>query len=1746
MKIIKLKKFISKNLALILSVSLCIGIIFPCISNHYAAAAGGEESESEIEQIKSAWGKLRTFETGLRPTRQKVNNAAAAKLDDKDIISLNDTNAPENIEKNLLGDTYSYYYESFENDYSYSGVNTSSSERFLYLKDKNANAKIDLSGYSGFSLSIYIEDIKSAGSIVPFFVFDIAGNNKRGKTVNISENMKGSWLTLSDTDLYEGGISALKADAQGNLSSLQLNLCSGLTIKAISGSLILTNTVSLPANSSDFDLLDWIEAADNLDKSGFINTSELTKVVLSLKEKYKKDLSFSNLKSAWTKLKYKYGKTVLLPVREKAQGVNYDASSDNASQYFLNSDENFTLLAPGADKRSLGDAYLNFQRSYNANSGTSGDCLMFSNSTVFNSYKTSEIKITDFEDIYFNIYIADVLKEGNIKFNFVTANTVPVAGKTLKISFSDKEKWKTVKLSDMYSGDIKALYETMRNKDISKGNDAQKSGNLGFFYFESQGAVFNGSVGSLMGVGFNTLPENIDEMTASDLILAAEKLDLTEFDNTEQFITVLNETKLLFKNDLVISNLKDAWKNLRKDVSFVVPSREKAANKNYDAGNENKESYKINNDSNFAALPSGIDKSALGDAFLKFNRSFDLNSGTSGDCLMLGDYPDFNGYKSHTTKFKDFKDMSLSVYIDEVKTEGNMRAMFVSANTIPLNGKVISITKSDEKQWKTFKLSDLYGGDINTLYSAMLNKEVSKGFDAENSGIFGFFYFQSNGAVFKGYIGSFVCRVSAVLPENTSDWNIADWVYAAKQLDLTQYCENVEEFKAALANAITLRDETNTARSCTVTSYPEISDIGSLDLSSDILSEKLPEVSYYNGSLTKPEISAGVLSNISDADLNSCAELSGLSYETEDCYTDILYDLGGKANITDIYIANSSNVLLRNYKYYIFASKNLSDLYDFDNLVAAYENTDNQAVQKFNFAKIGNITANYLAVRMIKPLMDMTAYDGVVRINEIAAIGTVKNYTVEKGDFSNEKIASIGKSLISNKVASFRSASGVKSGFRSVINEKRNGKYRYSDIGVTDGDNETLNCVNMCGTKDTGESVRLDFYYKLDGKYCINKFLVNSQRNVRGLEMGKFDIYVSNDINSLFLTKNKVISFDNTFSSEEGTSVSNLITLEGDGVIGKYVCFSFYCHYSDFEYAKRRWGLNNMYLRVSELGVYGTERPLEETNLLAHMPVKVYRTSGNNKSLVSETEYTGKMHQLIYDGLYNQRADINTNNKTVDFVFNLSADQKLNSIEYATMTDNIRKLKVYAADDESGVWDESKLVYTYTGGQGEKIVKDFGNGALKARYLRFSVEQTAGNILDTAEIKATGWNNQEFDYLNVVEEKSDKAFIMLEDRSKNYKRSIALNTTEKFKISFVGTRDMYGIANAFDDNSGTVYDLYGGNNDTTSLNILCDLEDTKIIESISVRFGANIKYWPTKLKYYIGENDDELFGKDAKPVAEFNGKTSDPDGYYEYTTLPKTAQYIRIEISESKVPYYDQSKIGTVIKDIVVNGLEFRGKVDENGATASFTNTATGIRLDIMAKNENDFYGQAKEMLVVKRNPDEHDLDYIKSKGLTFKSEIYEIYLLDADGNIIDDIDSREMKIYIPQSLGGGGEDIFLMVGDIGFNLVEAEIENGYFIYTTNDLSILRFAIGEFFDYPSEDTEEYDDEEYEDEDYDDEEEEEIDEDTSSSKRRVKKIIIRRGSSDFEYLWIIIVAAAVVVAGAGTAVYFLILRKKRKN
>lgn len=1735
MKIIKLKKFISKNIAYILSFALIAGVLVPVLSLNKTSAASEAEKNSFISEIKSAWGKMSVGDTALRPTAEKVNNKPATVFTENEMKKSEKDNIPYDGKITALGDTFSYFSGSYNGNYSFSGSSTSSTERFLYYNKKTDYVDFDFSDYTGFQLSLYIEDISSEGEIVPLFVF--RSGFVSGKKISVTADMKGKWITLKDTDLYSGGITKL-AEKMGSTSlvNLQLNLCKGLKIKALSGSLVMTKPLSLPTDSSSYNLSDWISAVLNLDLTDYLNYEDLLALLTKASTEYKDDYAFAKLKKAWISLKYKSGDTIFVPTMEKAAGTNFESSKTNSSAYFINNDENYGLLPSGIQNSDIGEAYLKTERSYNANS-YNNDKIVYGTYLNYGGYGSSTIKVDSFIDLSVSLYIEDVKREGKVSFEFITNNSSTVFGKKFNITSDCKGKWLTFKLSDMFDGSVSDLANALKAEDISNGKAENNSGFFGVMQILSKGAIYKGYSGSLLGIKNNELPENADKMTISDLLLSAQNLDLSLYDNTAQFTDVLNELLPLFEEELVLSKLKNAWENMGTEATVFVPSREKAASVNHDAQKDNKGAYFVSSTENVASLPGEITAENLGSNYLRFTRSFDLNSNSS-DRLMLGTETSFDSYGSSTVKLSEFSNFSLVLYIEDIKKTGNVSFEFIDTSSSTYANKTYNITDKDKGKWIIFTDKDMYKGGLSALKS-----------DFASRGNKNFAFMQLNfsrGAIVKGFLGSLKGVKNAVLPNNTENWNLADWIYAANILDLSQYTINVNEFKAALQDAIALRDRKEISRSSEVTAYHNAADFDLNKLNSNILTNNSPEVTYYSGTSAKIVLSGETVNRLTDGNISDDAEIPNTPYETEDCYTDIVFNLGGKGNISNIYIANSLNESLRNAKYYIYGSSSLADLFDTNNLIAVYDNSGKDAVTEFDFSKFGNVNANYLALRVTKPYSDKALFDGKVRFTEIAAIGTVKNYTVEKGDFSNEKIASIGKSLISNKVASFRNAEGIKMSFRGVINSLEGGKQKYSMTGVTDGDVDTLNATYLVNTNEDGESVRLDFYYKLDGKYCINKFLVNSQRNVRGLEMGKFDIYVSNDINALFLPKSKVVSFDNTSSSEEGTSVSNLITLEGDGVIGKYVCFSFYCHYSDFEYAKSRWGLNNMYLRVSELGVYGTERPLEETNLLAHMPVKVYRTSGNNKSLISEKEYTGKMHQLIYDGLYNKSADINTNNKTVDFVFNLSADQKLNSIEYATMTDNIRKLKVYAADDESGVWTESKLVYTYTGGQGEKIIKDFGNGALKARYLRFSVEQIEGNVLDTTEIKAIGWNNQEFDYLNVVEGKSNTAFIMLEDRSKNYKKSLSLKSTSKYNIGWGnGLTEPYKIEYAFDNNDGTVYDIYGGNNDTTSINILCDLETIKVIESISLRAGSSKDYWPTNMRYYVGENDEELFGKEAKPLAEFNSKTSDPDGYYDYVTLPKTARYIRIEISESKVPYYDQQKIATVIKDITVNGLEFRGKVDENGATASFTDEATGIRLDIMAKNENDYYGQVKEMIVIKTDPNEHDLDYIKDKSLTFKSEIYEIYLLDADENIIDDIDSREMKIYIPQSLGGGGEDIFLMVGDIGFDLVEAEIENGYFIYITNDLSILRFAIGEFFDYPSDDTEESDDEEYEDEDYDDEDEEEIDENTNSSKRRVKKVIIRRGSSDFEYLWIIIVAAAVLVAGAGTAVYFIII-KKRKN
>ena len=301
----------------------------------------------------------------------------------------------------------------------------------------------------------------------------------------------------------------------------------------------------------------------------------------------------------------------------------------------------------------------------------------------------------------------------------------------------------------------------------------------------------------------------------------------------------------------------------------------------------------------------------------------------------------------------------------------------------------------------------------------------------------------------------------------------------------------------------------------------------------------------------------------------------------------------------------------------------------------------------------------------------------------------------------------------------------------------------------------------------------------------------------------------------------------------------------------------------------------------------------------------------------------------------------------------------------------------------------------------------------------------------------------------------------------------------------------------------------------------------------------------------------------------FDQKSDTQNGSYSYDFLPELAQYVRVEIVESTQEYYAKSNmILAIIAEMKVNGLEVVGYTAAEGAAASITDEETGIRVDVVALRDNDVYTTLQDIMVVKRGATAEEKKALAAQSAVFASDIYDIYLLDANDNIISDVEGRDIKVYLPRSLFKGSDDAYVLSNQYGeYTMVEFVTEDDYYIVTVSEAFGMSFAFCEFAnvevetdtpidtdnevltddeteDTESEETESEEDTEFEDEGEESEEEDD-EEETKKKKKKKIKVVRKPGSNDFDYLWIIIAAVAVVVVAAGVTL-FIILAKKKKN
>ncbi len=1368
-------------------------------------------------------------------------------------------------------------------------------------------------------------------------------------------------------------------------------------------------------------------------------------------------------------------------------------------------------------------------------------------------------------------------------------------------------EWKQINSADM--NEQSKLWTDNGGRDLP--NDAPLTG-FGLDFSQLNGATTNITIGSMKvvftAVNSDTLAlasSNGDEFIAKAEAFYEEAIaneyyaeDDVKFAAFAQALTAAQGPVTIEK---IAFKLADAWKQLKIYETFV-PAVVWSGNNVVGTG--------LNVYDSSAYEGSDIDKSLLGPKYATYNAYFD--DGGASDASDYENYVLFQRADGTPTATNIGNLESFSVYMKSATGMPTRPKLHLQTATVWNNPSFFNATLLTS-QWShlgTHNISDLYG--FQNCYAANSHQGlVSIGFDFAGAGdivvgsmelVFNavdsktlgllntditsfvtealYFYdnavanssFSEDNVIFAEFAkcieqirniqgadevlaiaelrAAWKTLSSITLPTaDTSKWTVADWVYAANRLDISGYA-NTEKFKEALAVATALRDELGMSVGCNFTSYPTFADSEDVlsTLGENVLLGKMAEAYYYNGvelgALVTPTTEA-----LSDGSYDTVFSASDLDFSAEGSYVEFVYGFEGAAEVKDFVVGLSNNADLAKLNYRIYAANNRDELSLTSSIVASCDNTNGEQIQLFNYDDKPDIVAAYIAFRF---------YGGAngLNVNELSVYGKVSTYSVTTGSFSDDEMAALGNNLLANSgvIAYLKTGNSVKT------------KWDLAGLGypvgnIVDGNSKTVvgfgQLANMA-VFNPGEEISLHILFDLRESYYLEKILMNLYHE-KYLEAGLYEIYASTELVTLYKKENKILEYNNMVDSENGTTKTQLFTARGEGKVARYVDFHIRVPISDYEKGLEKYGYL-CYPRLRDLGVYGSRynKPYAEINFLPHVPVELYRTdAGGNKVSISEEEYGHEEYAYAFDGKYDVATPIAQNGKNIDFIFNLCADKIIKSVKLSTLTENIKGVKIYASNNLEDIWNESSVVLDYSGDAVKEVYRAFAETPINARYVRFSINDTVSGILDPTEIEVIGGNTQEFIYMNLVEERSDSVSLWLEEKKDDYYLSSTHESANEYNSAW-NAENIYGMSYAFDGEEGTVADFYGGslgNADGTgreTYSFLMDLGNLMAIDSINFIAGSSSDYWPTKVNFYFGEDDIALFGKDAVPAIKFTEKSSSENGSYSYEFLPEIAQYVRIEVVESSHRYYDMHNfIATVVAEIQVHGLEIIGMTASEGVAASVTHMDTGIRADIVALRDNDVFTTVQDIEVISRPANDDEKKALAEQDAIFASDIYDIYILDANQKFVTDVDGRDIKIYIPKALFKGSGDAYVLLRQYGeYVMVDFVTEDDYYVVTVDDPSDMSVAFCEFADIeiPEEPTDmgndlTDDEDDCEDEPVEEDEDEDEDDDKPKKKKKIK-VIRNNNDGDFDYLWLIIGGAIAVVLIAAGITLFLILKKKK--
>ena len=718
---------------------------------------------------------------------------------------------------------------------------------------------------------------------------------------------------------------------------------------------------------------------------------------------------------------------------------------------------------------------------------------------------------------------------------------------------------------------------------------------------------------------------------------------------------------------------------------------------------------------------------------------------------------------------------------------------------------------------------------------------------------------------------------------------------------------------------------------------------------------------------------------------------------------DLEYDLGSACVVEKFLFVGMGQVNAPYYTgaYDVYLSDNKDDLYNSENKIYSYnwekEGAKRGQIVTFTEPKNGR----YIAVRILKTYTTAPSYN-YARISEIAVYGydntnyTVQHIAEKESDyktpnmFSNEQFAALGDDLIKDVKPMMRS--------NGVVDRTLND---YTGNKLNDGDVENGFNINIWRKATYGEPY-IDIIYDLgEDPIEIEKFFfLGFYAPWRHYYTGRYQVFIAEEFDDLFLDDNMVYEYD--YRSQQ-VSRGQIVTFK-KAPVGCYVAVRIIePNIVEFDrYPNDAW----VCPKLSEIAVYGHKAVFEEVpiNLAQAKPVNAYLTdAAGNVTEISEKLFGADESAMLTDGDLTKDVTFKTSKQRLDIVYNLCRDMNVDKIKLSSAA-GLGNYTVYAASDYNDIWKESSKLEN--GGNAEISFES----PRSMRYVRISAEGE-NDTVKISEIEVIGLNRQQLKY-------------------KNLSRSVLTSGIQVFTENFeTGEKGYLEIdpdssSKLFDSDTSFPVALEGGDPAKDSMNLLVYLGDLKIVDSIELDFFKRIsQYQPGALSLYLGENEEDVLGKSAKPVCSWDYSADN----YKAAFKPRLARYMRVSVTKYTPDDYDGYCVA--FTEIRINGSAVTGTQTDrnNDVLLSFKDKDTGIEWDILRFDTNDILTGISDSYI--KAIDVNDAQKASLYESLYKiqnGKAYEIKFADRNGKEINVLGDRSIRIKVPSSMIPGVDETLI------------------------------------------------------------------------------------------------------------------------